>query len=98
MEDPGTRAVARLAHLLRSESVSFRRLADGNGVLVELDSGKVVTLNQTALFLVELLHEGAEEVSVLAAALAEDFEIDRQTATADIVEWAMELSDDLGRA
>jgi hypothetical protein len=86
-----------LAQLVRSESVSFRRLADGTGVLVELDSGRVVTLNPTALFLAELLDDGIEDLSLLAAALAEDFEVDEATARVDIEKWVVELSEDLAR-
>ena len=52
----------------------------------------VYSLNETGMFLVEALCEGAPDADALAARLVDAFEVDETTARADVAEFIEELS------
>ena len=73
-----------LAGLLASGELTQKTLADGTGVILDVESLQVFTLNETGMFLVEALTEGAASVDELADRLTDEFDVDRATARADV--------------
>ena len=61
------------------------RLADGTGVLLDLDTKFYFTLNETGVFVWDTLADADKRsVDALVAALLDAFEVDDATARADI--------------
>jgi hypothetical protein len=87
--------VAQLAEIrafLLSDRVTRTGLEDGSGVVLDIQGLAVYSLNETGMFLVEALCEGATDADALAARLVADFEVDEATARADVAEFIAELS------
>ena len=84
-----------LVRRIRSDRLAFRRLSDDTGVLVELNQGRVLALNQTATFLVEQMRAGTEALDELARGLVAEFEVDEPTARRDIETCLTQLHADL---
>lgn len=69
-------------------------LEDGNGVLLHLDTKFYFTLNSTGVFVWQCLEKKpliAQSDLQLASQLAQEFEVDLDTATADVRALVSEL-------
>ncbi len=64
--------------------VLLTRLADGTGVLRHLDTKLYFTLNETGVFIWDALDGGATDADALVAALLDEFDVDAETARADV--------------
>ncbi len=80
------RRVVELASALESERFTRQRLADGSGVLLDLERMRVLTLNETAMFLLEEIAAGATTAAALAERLAAAFEVEPAIARRDVAE------------
>jgi len=76
---------------LTSDLCVRKTLDDGTGVVLDLESSRVLALNTTGMFLIDKLIEGAESVDDLVEALITVFEVDRDTAGRDVPELLEEL-------
>ena len=66
-----------------SGRVRFRDVA-GQGVLVQLEEGRVLVVNEVGLFIVQALSRQAMTESELAEAVAQAFEVDAARAKSDV--------------
>jgi hypothetical protein len=80
-----------LSQLLSSDQLSQTKLADETGVILDVDSLQVFSLNETAMFLVEELQAGATSRERLVERLLQDFAVDEATAAADVDHFVAEL-------
>ena len=81
----------QLREVLASDRCTRRRLADGSGVLVDVERMRVLTLNETGMLLLEEIAAGADSAGALERRLTTDFEIDAGTARRDVEELLGEL-------
>lgn len=77
-------SIETIANLFKSGRLSCTALADRTGVLLRLDGLEVLSLNETALFLVQAMQEGAASEAALVARLVDAFEVDETTAERDV--------------
>ncbi|MBC7229621.1 MAG: PqqD family protein [Actinobacteria bacterium] len=75
--------------LRRLEGIAWREI-DGEAVLVNVRRDEVMHLNPVAAFLWSRL-DGKRSLREVARAIAEEFEVDAETAEADAVSFAGEL-------
>lgn len=75
--------LARLAAFITSDRITRTSLADGTGVLLDVEGLHVYSLNETGNFLVERLCEGVTAEDELALAVVREFEVGEETALAD---------------
>ena len=66
-----------------SGRVRFRDVA-GQGVLVQLEEGRVLVVNEVGLYIVQALSRQAMTESELAEAVAQAFEVDATRAKSDV--------------
>jgi hypothetical protein len=85
--------VIELARLLSSGALAQSRLADHSGVILDLDSLAVFSVNDTGMCLVEGLREGIEDHQGLVQRVMEEFDVDEDVARADVDRFV----DQLGR-
>jgi hypothetical protein len=81
-----------LSRLLSSEAISQTRLADQTGVILDVDSLQVFSVNETGMCLVEALRDGVDDHDGLVKKLVGEFAIDEETAAADIDAFVEELA------
>jgi hypothetical protein len=81
-----------IAELLLKEQVTYTKLADQTGILLLIDGLEVLSLNETAVFLVEAIKGGARSEEQLVAALRQEFEVDEATAKRDVVQFVDTLA------
>jgi hypothetical protein len=81
-----------LSRLLSSEAISQTRLADHTGVILDVDSLQVFSVNETGMCLVEALRDGVADHDGLVKKLVGEFDIDEETAAADIDAFVEELA------
>lgn len=86
------RRTVDLARLLSSEGVSQTRLADHSGVILDVDSLRVFSVNDTGMSLVEALRDGVDDHAGLVRRLVVEFEVDEATAAADVDAFVEELA------
>jgi hypothetical protein len=89
---PAMRRAVDLSRLLSSEAVSQTRLADHSGVILDVDSLRVFSVNDTGMCLVEALRDGVDDHEGLVRRVVEEFEVDSQEAAADVDAFVEELS------
>ena len=65
-----------LATALNSERFSHTSLADGTGVILDIEGEQVLTLNETSEFLVAALLVGVADPAELVSRLVAEFEVD----------------------
>lgn len=73
------------------EHVVFSELDEGEGVLVDLNSRRYYTLNETALFVWRLLEEGTPAGEIVRE-LTEAYEVTPEQAAASVERLLAELS------
>lgn len=83
--------IETLAARLRSQELTVTKLVDGSGVILDVNGLKVYSLNETGMFLVEQLQRGATDAGELVRALVEHFEVEPETASADLQSFLDEL-------
>ena len=81
-----------LSRLLSSEAISQTRLADHSGVILDIDSLQVFSVNETGMCLVEALRDGVDNHEGLVRRIVEEFEVDPVEAEADVDSFVEELS------
>ncbi|HVN76623.1 MAG TPA: PqqD family protein [Thermoanaerobaculaceae bacterium] len=84
--------LAEIAEFLRSERVTRTALSDGSGVVLDVKGLAVYSLNETGMFLVNALCEGAADADALVARLVVEFEVDEATARADVATFTEQLA------
>ena len=84
--------IEELARMLATDELTTTKLVDGTGVILDVDSLKVFTLNETGMFLVEAMGEGAADRGGLVERLVAEFEVDEATAAADVEAFVGELA------
>jgi hypothetical protein len=89
--------VPQLAEQLGSDRYTRKTLADGSGVLLDLEGMRVLSLNATGAFLLDRIAAGAGSAGALAAELAAAFEVDQETARQDVEELLADLEKALSR-
>ena len=84
-------AITATTVLRLGEKVSLQPLGEGEGgVILRLDSGELFTVNDTALSFVAAL-DGSRSVEGTVALIADEFDVDRETLTRDLIEVATDL-------
>jgi len=73
-----------------SRRVRFRNVA-GQGVLVHLDEGRVLVVNEVGLYIVQALHRQAMSAAELAEAVSQAFEVEAAQAQADVAAFLDQL-------
>ncbi len=86
------RRAVDLSRLLSSDAVSQTRLADHSGVILDLDSLQVFSVNDTGMCLVEALRDGVEDHDGLVRRIVEEFEVDAEVAASDVDAFVEELA------
>lgn len=73
-----------------SRRVRFRDVA-GQGVLVQLEEGRVLVVNEVGLYIVQALSRQAMTESELADAVAQAFEVEAARARSDVAVFLEQL-------
>ena len=76
--------IEELARMLATDELTTTKLVDGTGVILDVDTLQVFTLNETGMFLVEALSEGAADREGLIDRLLETFEVEEDIAGEDV--------------
>ena len=76
--------IEKLAAMLSDDELTTTKLVDGTGVILDVDSLQVFTLNQTGMVLVEAMGQGVADHDGLVSKLVAEFEVDHETAAADL--------------
>ena len=84
--------IEELARMLAADELTTTKLVDGTGVILDVDSLKVFTLNETGMALVEAMGDGVASREGLVARLVGGFEVDDETAGADVDDFIGELA------
>lgn len=90
-------SVPHLAERLSSDRFARKTLADGSGVLLDLEAMRVLSLNATGAFLLDQISSGAHDFAALAERLAQEFEVDKETARRDVEQLLDSLAKALSR-
>ena len=86
------RRAVDLSRLLSSKAVSHTRLADHSGVILDIDSLQVFSVNDTGMCLVEALRDGVNDHDGLVQRIVDRFEVDPETASGDVDAFVEELA------
>ena len=88
--------MTRLEELSRlladDEELTQQTLADDTGVILDVDSLRVLSLNETGMFLVDCLRQGVASEAALVARLVAEFEVDPAIAAEDVRAFVDELA------
>jgi hypothetical protein len=84
--------IEELASLLRSEELTQTTLADASGVVLDVDTLQVFSLNVTGAFLLDALRDGVTKREELVERLLGEFDVLRATAEEDVEGFLAELS------
>ena len=77
----------------RHPDSSFRQIGDEGGLVVLPGRSEVKVLNPVGIAVFSRL-DGSRDVEALAAAVADEFDVDLEKAREDVTEFLMELQDD----
>ena len=81
-----------LSRLLSSDAISQTRLADHSGVILDIDSLRVFSVNQTGMCLIDALRDGIDDHAGLVRRIVEEFDVDNDTAAQDVDAFVEELA------
>ena len=81
-----------LAAALATDRYTHTALADGTGVILDIDGMHVLTLNQTGEFLIAAVLAGAADEPELVARLVAEFEVKAAQAREDVTAFLAEVS------
>lgn len=82
----------RLRRALRSANLALTRLSDGTGVLLDMEGLEVLSLNATAMFVVDRLAVSEEDFDAIARGLAVRFRVGADEAACDVERFLKELT------
>ncbi|MGD1148431.1 MAG: PqqD family protein [Thermoanaerobaculaceae bacterium] len=85
--------LAALAATLASERYTHTSLADGTGVILDIEGMHVLTLNKTGEFLIAAVLAGVGDEAELVTRLTTEFDVELPQARADLAEFIAELSE-----
>ena len=83
--------VPALAAALATDRYTHTALADGTGVILDIDGMHVLTLNLTGEFLVAAMLAGATDEPDLVARLVAEFEVEELQAREDVSAFLAEV-------
>lgn len=86
-------ALEQVRFALQQRRVTVNSLADGSGVLVDLQGQRLLVLNASGMLLVQAIESGATDESELARRLASGFLVDIARADADAREFVRHLAE-----
>ena len=86
-------SVRELAQSLASPRLTRTALADGSGVLLDVDGLTVYSLNETGMMIVEAICDGIVDEDALVARLVERFDVDAENAGNDLASFVAGLSE-----
>lgn len=84
-------ALADLAAMISSGRLTHTTLVDGSGVVLDTDSLKVFALNETGALVFAALAEGVTDDAAIVDRVVAAFEVDRDTAAADLAAYLASL-------
>jgi hypothetical protein len=84
--------IEELARMLATDELTTTKLVDGTGVILDVDTLQVFTLNETGMFLVEALGEGVTDRDGLVERLVETFEVEDDVAGGDVDVFVADLA------
>ena len=84
LKEMGVEHMEELARMLATDELTTTKLVDGTGVILDVDTLQVFTLNETGMFLVEALGEGVADREGLINRLLETFEVEEDIAGEDV--------------
>ncbi len=79
------------AIILKNERVPWR-IIEGEAILVKVDSGEVIHLNEVAAEIWRII-DGKRKISEIVDHIQKDFDVDREQAEKDTLEFIKSLSD-----
>ena len=85
-------AISDLRDFLASPQLATTQLEDGSAVLLDIDGHQVLSLNETGMFLVGLLREGAADIQTLVQGLKVEFDVDSGSAANDVERFLADFS------
>ena len=85
--------IAELGRMLATDERTKTKLVDNTGVILDVDTLQVFTLNETGMFLVEAMGEGVSDRDGLVARLVESFEVETDVAGEDVDAFINDLAD-----
>ena len=88
----GVNHIEELARMLATDELTTTKLVDGTGVILDVDSLQVFTLNETGMFLVEALGEGVADRVGLVERMVENFEVENDVAGVDVDAFIADLA------
>ncbi len=77
--------------ILKNERVPWR-IIEGEAILVKVDSGEVIHLNEVAAEIWRII-DGKRKISEIVDHIQKDFDVDREEAEKDTLEFIQSLSD-----
>jgi len=77
--------------ILKNERVPWR-IIEGEAILVKVDSGEVIHLNEVAAEIWRTI-DGKRKISEIVDHIQKDFDVDREEAEKDTLEFIKSLSD-----
>jgi len=76
--------------ILKNERVPWR-IIEGEAILVKVDSGEVIHLNEVAAEVWRII-DGKRKISEIVDHIQKDFDVDREQAEKDTIEFIKSLS------
>ena len=77
--------------ILKNKRVPWR-IIEGEAILVKVDSGEVIHLNEVAAEIWRII-DGKRKISEIVDHIQKDFDVDREEAKKDTLEFIQSLSD-----
>ena len=84
--------IPALAAALATDRYTHTALADGTGVILDIEGMHVLTLNETGEFLIAAMLAGAADEPDLVARLVAEFEVEEPQAREDVAAFLTEVS------
>lgn len=88
---------ASIAQYLQDNRLTYTQLADRTAIVLLLDGRQVLSLNESAVCIVEALRAGVTDEEELVAGLISEFEVDEATARRDVSAFLRTLEQHLKR-
>lgn len=85
-------AIARIREALDTGRLTINALDDGSGVLLDIDGEQLLTLNATAMYLVQSIEDGQLDVAGLRERMCERFEVEADRAENDVRAFVIEVA------
>lgn len=89
-------ALTTFARRYQAGEFSITTLPDGSGVLLDLSQECLLNFNASGALMLQALAQGLSEADVVQQVL-ERYEVDADTAAADVARFALELEQATGR-